>query len=1110
MSNLLGNNLEGYVLKQIRTRQILHGSGVDSLRNSKKIKALAASTSFLRLASAVEVDEEKLKAMGLDIESNVGDGLARNNILFAGTSKLNKTTTTEVDDSDPDVTITNYDVPNFSNESRSGFSPDGKGSYELSRDYGRVPMAGITDAKIKTLTRGSIKKSTISIKAYSREQFEILDILYMRLGMTVCLEWGHSLYPEFGVKENDYLDDTSSETPNSPSGGDIELTPIRTTYITDSDNGFFSPSSIDQFSNLEQIQTFRHKFQGNYDAMLGRVSNFKWSYNIDGTYDISLTVISMGDVIESLKTNLSVDLETENFLKEAIKQLPSSGPNDELSTSAKDVNILTSFFWVWKFLNRGFNTGEGSSYTKDEIVNWFEDGWNYRTTGLENLNGATKYWIGNYMLTGLPGTEPGEAEVVTHKVQFYSIIATGEEDIIWDDGTYYYPGYSKYKNGGKGGKRGGPIIIDGNLFKSYGMSESGGSYTTKFEGGDQGENSRATSNTSNQPVWMKELGVPMHNFTEWIRWTDNQDNWEGDDLFGSHKLTYTVETTRSKIPTSLQNLKRTDGVMLNNSLGNPASTMLSNRKAAEQNEEAGNPSDGPHYFIRFKAFLDFLKETVLPRVDLGFPPEQHNKNESIMRIDTDIDTNIMYSLPNHLSLDPRICIVRNDNFRSQQNKTWKYYTDGNGNGGLEIFSPVEGIQIGEETFQNTAYIMNIYLNFDFCMGAIRDSADEKGNVNLYQLLSTLTNGINLALGGINNLEPVIDETSNSIKIIESTQIPGYVNKDSFKIDLNVVGYTPEGQITSTYPTSTTSTSTFIRKVNIDTTISPDLASMITIGATQTGYVKGTDATAFSKWNKGLKDRFKEDYLPGSSDSLDQPITGSNGEEVDLSEALNNYFVKYLSTNSQIQGSTYGMAQKNLGYIENWDSEIIDRNVSIVSEFYRYLIATRTKRSQGNGVCGGTLGFIPFKMGFTMDGMSGWKIYNSVNINTSFLPKIYGETLNFIVTAVDHDIKVHDWTTEVQVQVVPKSTQEHNTILNLEYEYGIAKAADLTTATDIVAIYATKEEQSNPGAPNNDPIGEKSTTLGTSPSTDTLNKDALKTDESIESVIKAGLDIIDNL
>jgi hypothetical protein len=61
-------------------------------------------------------------------------------------------------------------------------------------DFGFVPPPGIESVEVKNMNRGSIKKATVKIKAYSRDQFDILDILYMRLGYTVLLEWGWSHY----------------------------------------------------------------------------------------------------------------------------------------------------------------------------------------------------------------------------------------------------------------------------------------------------------------------------------------------------------------------------------------------------------------------------------------------------------------------------------------------------------------------------------------------------------------------------------------------------------------------------------------------------------------------------------------------------------------------------------------------------------------------------------------------------------------------------------------------------------------------------------------------------------------------------------------------------
>jgi hypothetical protein len=44
--------------------------------------------------------------------------------------------------------------------------------------------------------------------------------------------------------------------------------------------------------------------------------------------------------------------------------------------------------------------------------------------------------------------------------------------------------------------------------------------------------------------------------------------------------------------------------------------------------------------------------------------------------------------------------------------------------------------------------------------------------------------------------------------------------------------------------------------------------MVTVGATANGYVKGTEATAFARWNDGLTDRFKTELLAADADVAD--------------------------------------------------------------------------------------------------------------------------------------------------------------------------------------------------------------------------------------------------
>ena len=84
--------------------------------------------------------------------------------------------------------------------------------------------------------------------------------------------------------------------------------------------------------------------------------------------------------------------------------------------------------------------------------------------------------------------------------------------------------------------------------------------------------------------------------------------------------------------------------------------------------------------------------------------------------------------------------------------------------------------------------------------------------------------------------------NNVLTIIDQKPIPnlGLDSPPSFEI----FGYNMSGS------------SNFVTDFSFETNITPDLASQISIGATAQGSsTRNTDATAFSKWNRGLVDRF---------------------------------------------------------------------------------------------------------------------------------------------------------------------------------------------------------------------------------------------------------------
>jgi hypothetical protein len=56
----------------------------------------------------------------------------------------------------------------------------------------------------------------------------------------------------------------------------------------------------------------------------------------------------------------------------------------------------------------------------------------------------------------------------------------------------------------------------------------------------------------------------------------------------------------------------------------------------------------------------------------------------------------------------------------------------------------------------------------------------------------------------------------------------------------------------------------------------------------------------------------------------------------------------------------------------------------------------------------------------MDGLSGIKIYNKLNVDTRFLPRAYGDNLDLIVTGVSHKLSNNDWETDIEATVIPKT------------------------------------------------------------------------------------------
>lgn len=290
MGNILGEGFDEPIKTQIHKRQEILGL---LNKTDDVISWSNANNAWLRLASSVDFDGDS--------------NLAKENVLFGGTLLFNQEGNKSIWGIKPGFDSLNIFDSNY-----------GLGS------FGFRPMSNLIEAKVDYLTgssKGSLRKAEIKIKAYDIEQFEIIDKLYLRLGYHILLEWGNSIYLN--------------------NQGEIER------FNTFNTVPFFNLFKKDKtFQDiLDSIQLEKNKYFGNYDAFYGKIANFNWSFNEDGTYDIFIIAYSQGDIIESLKINNSLGGQKDS--KASFEGKKSGEPYLEY---LKDITSFNKFLYDSSYL----------------------------------------------------------------------------------------------------------------------------------------------------------------------------------------------------------------------------------------------------------------------------------------------------------------------------------------------------------------------------------------------------------------------------------------------------------------------------------------------------------------------------------------------------------------------------------------------------------------------------------------------------------------------------------------------------------------------------------------------------------------------------------------
>ena len=184
-------------------------------------------------------------------------------------------------------------------------------------------------------------------------------------------------------------------------------------------------------------------------------------------------------------------------------------------------------------------------------------------------------------------------------------------------------------------------------------------------------------------------------------------------------------------------------------------------------------------------------------------------------------------------------------------------------------------------------------------------------------------------------------------------------------------------------------------IQAQSSITPEIATMISVGAQAQGEAVGVEATSFSRLSEGLKDRIYP--TKGIGEKGKQGDIKQEQIETKFSNAVNSYG-EIIRNQIPVRGDYYGPVS-----LQTTDKADIE---NIAVELYKSALAKFTESGQTSTA------FIPIKLDFSLYGMSGMKIFQKFKLSNDVLPLSYKGNFEFIVTGLSHTVDNSKWETSV--------------------------------------------------------------------------------------------------
>ena len=829
-----------------------------NLPQPKDKRATAAQISSQEAANNIAKLEDQ-KLFNVD--------LAKQNVLQGGTVSI---------DQNGNVTTKNtFDTRKTSNRSIDGTYKTG-----ATDNLGRKPMPGITNITVGTGGKWqTLLQAEVEFICYDLDQLDIMSKLYMSLGVHVFIEWAH--------------------TPHIGSNGKVNLADkiIPINFFNESTEYFKNKKKL-----LQTLSDRKKETSGNYGGLLGRVYNFDWSSNPDGSYSCKSYIMGPGGMVESLRINKSSRLDFDSTTTENNTDKFHSDLENAL-TSIK--NLLYEKRIGGIIQEKQLFGGSGRSFSffgQIDASNFFEKGLGRKKIGREDTQGISELESYGDLLNKIYGSSnyPGP-----------KFSAEGK-DITLSKIDFKGNDFSKYGNAHQILSNLAPDKDNLTPLDAFGLSAvnkffNGYSVITSYlKDGLIG--TTETFNGSNEYITFGHLMMLIQHLCIFVE-TENGVNISQHSSKVGASLYLDFHPDNTKVQTGVVEVSIDDGVCLVPFKINTNSTHNSPATA-------------------FDAFMWPLNtNATIPYVDFEDSSKEPNVGKNLASSNSEIQ---------------------------KINK------------------------INSKCPSYDGKLFNILINLDFAISTLRrfSDSDPDNEVNLIEYIYALLEGINVALGKVNNFRVFFDDNSHTLRIVDEHRTDTI---DQFLTIPNL------GLKSLTYDYSYSSK------------LSPKLAPQIVIASQAADKGIGgainkfpDDVLSYQKLNGDVRDRFSNIILP--------PLPG-----IDKEDAAKQKRLKGLQKLFDLFYDTYSLTLNKTteGYVRNVTNMYADLQ-GIHKKFYA---------SKSHSLV------IPLEYSLTMDGIEGILPYSAFLLPNNRLPLRYRGKVGFIVFSISHDFNNNQWTTSLRGQTI---------------------------------------------------------------------------------------------